>query len=115
MALSISPPASARAFLQSMKPAPVRSRSSLTCAAPMAGRMRPTRRSGRVVALGLLGRLARELGGDLLGRGFGRRLGDGRLGPGDTVARQEIVIVGVGFERERGPTGERRHQLVRGT
>ena len=36
----------------------------------------------------------------------------GRLGPRDAVAGQEVVVVGVGLEGERGPAGKRRDELL---
>ena len=46
-------------------------------------------------------------------RGLGRRrFGDGRLGAGDAVAGQEVVVIGVGLERERGAAREGGDQLV---
>ena len=60
----------------------------------------------------LLGRFAGELGGDLLRSGLGGRLGDGSLGTGDAVAGQEVVVIGVRLERERGPAGEGGDELV---
>ena len=41
-----------------------------------------------------------------------RRLGDGSLGTGDAVAGQEVVVIGVRFEREGGPAGEGGDELV---
>ena len=82
VALSISPPASARARLQSMKPAPVRSRNAFTswaensamrvwCSFVVMGPGCPSRRDAasgsRLRLLGLFGGLPRELGRDLIG------------------------------------------------
>ena len=83
--------------------------------------MRPARVGRRVSMTGvsppraivrLLGRFAGELGGDLLRSGLGGRLGDGSLGTGDAVAGQQVVVIGVRLERERGPAGEGGDELV---
>src|SRR5262245_34228965 len=124
VALSRSPSASVRARLQSMKPAPVRSRNSLTSPAEMSAMLVRTpvsRRAPRPAGVGLsflwatghddpppssaglgwgrgllfvlFGRLAGKLGGDLLWRGLGRRLGDGSLRSSDAVAREQVVVL----------------------
>jgi hypothetical protein len=54
----------------------------------------------------LLGRLAGELGGDLVGRGLGGRHDTFRwFRCGASDARQEVLLVR--FERDRGTAGER--------
>src|SRR4051794_23699117 len=126
-----------------MKPAPVRSRSSLTSAAEISAMPVPTpvlrrpwwvaavivvmvaaaaRRPGRsrLVSAGdrglvaLLGRFTGQLRGDLLSRCL-RRLGDGRLGTGGTVTRQEVVvIVDARVEGEGSSAGKGGNELVGG-
>ena len=85
----MSPPVSVSAALQSIMPAPVLSRSSLTCDAVIVGVLMPSPGSslrsslagllGARLARGLLG-LLRRLGGRRGGLGLGGRGGRGRLG-----------------------------------
>src|SRR5438270_2301313 len=130
IACSTSPSASASAFLQSIIPAPVRSRSAFTSLALISVEL-TTRspplpvsglRLGRVVHGGLrLGRLARCLRRRLLGRGclrlrFGRLLGlgaDRRLGlrrRGRLCLRRRRLL---GLGRGGGRLGLRRGGLLR--
>ena len=46
------------------------------------------------------------------GAGLRRGLDDGRLGPGDAVAGQQVVVIGIGLERQRRAAGEGGHELV---
>src|SRR4051812_10738640 len=119
-----------------MKPAPVRSRSSLTFAAEMSAmwvafscscpRSRPDRASeaGDVVRrrpkaqrsagdgrLLLLGRLAGKLGGDLIGRGLRCGLRCNRLRGRAGTWQEVILFVEIRRERQRSTTRERGDEL----
>src|SRR5258706_5483667 len=126
----MSPSASTSAFLQSMKPAPVRSRSSLTFSAEMSAMFvrvscfvaRAATRVGSISVgprrgsdrggLFLLCGFASELRGDLLGGGL--RRGRGGIRGGDRAsARQQILVLGIRLERQRGATLEGGDELVR--
>src|ERR671939_622187 len=104
MALSTSPPVSSSARLQSMNPAPVRSRSSLTASAVIA---MPVvllcRGSGAAASDGVcvVRDGTRAGGGPALLGGLGDRAGLGRA-----AAREQVVVLELGIERERPTCGE---------
>ena len=88
-ARSKSPPVSTRAFLQSIMPAPVASRSAFTCAAEMS--LTPAPRGGGIDRdrLSHHGLVDGRLGDDL---GLGRRLDLGDLGDDGRVRRHRVGL-----------------------
>src|SRR5262249_18333766 len=121
-ACSTLPSVSSSARLQSIIPAPVRSRSSLTAAAVIAIRGAPVSRApprGRAVRV--VGRSPRDgaaLGGTAgtpsEGRSVAAAVGCLAGFGGSGRAREELVVVEVRIERQRAAGGELRHQIGRG-